>query len=89
MNSEKDNITKVDFGTTQPNTVELTEEEEKKHREYVQMCFTMGESVLEWAMYAKETEYINHMMELYNHFHPKNTAKSKIEVPENQIIVSE
>ena len=81
MNTEKDNITKVEFGTTEPNITETSEEKEKQHREYLQMCFTMGQSVLEWAMYAKREEYINHMLELYDHFHPEETPTSNIEIP--------
>ena len=88
MSNEKDNVTKVEFGTTQPNTVEVNEEKEAEYRAYINMLLNIGQSTYEYAMFATRDEYIKHMLELRDHLHPEETkAKSGIEVPKKQIIL--
>lgn len=88
MNNDKDNVIKVDFGTTEPNTVEIDEEREAEYQAYINMFLNIGQSTYEYAMFATRDEYINHMLELRDHLHPEETkAKNGIEVPEKKIIL--
>ena len=92
MDKNKDNVAKVEFGTTQPNTKEVDEQKEREEQEYRYTCFVIGQSTLEWAVLGKRDEYITHMLELYDHFHKEDeqqeTTKPKIiEVPKKEIIL--
>ena len=62
----------VEFGTTQPNTVEMTVEEMAKQKERNEMYLAIGRSTFEWAVYATRDEYIAHMLELYDGFHSED-----------------
>jgi hypothetical protein len=83
--STKNNVVNVDFGTTQPNTTKV---DEKQLEEQVQMMNTLisiGQSTLEWAVYATRDEFINHMNKLYDIYHPEE--QSKIVAPKKEIIL--
>ena len=62
----------VEFGTTQPNTIEMTEEEMLKQAERNEMYLAIGRSTFEWAVFATRDEYIAHMLELYDGFHAED-----------------
>ena len=88
MSENKDNVVEVDFGTTEPNTQEVDAEQEALQQQYIAMFLNIGQSTYEWAMYATRDEYIKHMLELYDHFHPEQAQpKSVIAVPEKKIIL--
>lgn len=90
MSKKTDNITKVDFGTPEPNVVETTAEQEAEKQEYINMCFSIGQSTLEWISLAKKEDYVQHMSELYDIFHTgeaENKDESKIVVPKREIIL--
>lgn len=86
-NTEKDNIVNVDFGTTEPNTKEVDEKQLEQEMQMMNTLLVVGKSTLEWAMYAKREDFIKHMNELYDAYHPKETKKSGIIVPNNDIIL--
>jgi hypothetical protein len=81
-------ISNVDFGTTQPNTTRVTEEEMLARQQLFDTYLTIGMSVLEWATYATKEQYIKHMEELYDCLHQsENNSASNIETPKKQIIL--
>lgn len=84
---EQDNIVNVDFGTTTPNTKEVDAEQEAIQQQYIAMLLNIGQSTYEWAMYATREEYTNHMLELYDHFHPNEEKTSNIIAPKKKIIL--
>lgn len=84
---EQDNIVNVDFGTTMPNTKEVDAEQEAIQQQYVAMFLNIGQSTYEWAIYASREDYINHMLELYDHLHPNEEKTSNIITPEKKIIL--
>lgn len=88
-NTEKGNIVNVDFGTTEPNTKEVDEKQLEQEMQVMQTLLVIGQSTLEWAMYAKREEFIAHMNELYDAYHPedKKSKISKIVVPKNELIL--
>lgn len=86
-NTEKDNIVNVDFGTTEPNTKEIDKEQLEKEVQMMNTLLVIGQSTLEWAMYAKREDFINHMNELYDAYHPEEQKQSGIIVPNNDIIL--
>ena len=65
-------IDNVEFGTTQPNTIEMTAEEMVKQAERNEMYLAIGRSTFEWAVFATRNEYIAHMLELYDGFHAED-----------------
>lgn len=73
-NTEKDNVVQMDFGTTEPRITETTEKEMLAQEQVDNMCLNVGRSTLEWAMFATKEDFVNHMMELYNHFHEEGEA---------------
>ena len=88
-NIEKDNVVPIDFGTTEPRTTEMTEEEMVTQDYINNVYLSVGASTLEWAMMASKEEYLQHMLELYDAFHKdeETKPKSKLEVPKPQIIL--
>ena len=88
MSENKDNVVEVDFGTTEPNTQEIDAEQLALEQQYIAMFLNVGQSTYEWAMYATREEYIEHMLELYDHLHPEQAqSKSVISVSEKKIIL--
>ena len=86
--TEKNNIVQPDFGTTQPNVSETTEEEMMTQAYMDNMCLAVGRSTLEWTMLATKEEYLQHMAELYDYFNKeKEENNSKIEVTKPKIIL--
>lgn len=65
-------VENVEFGTTQPNILEITEEEMARQAERNEMYLAIGMSTFEWAVYATRDEYIAHMLELYDGFHAED-----------------
>ena len=65
-------VENVEFGTTQPNILEMTEEEMVKQAERNEMYLAIGRSTFEWAVFATRDEYIAHMLELYDGFHAED-----------------
>lgn len=84
---KKDNITKVDFGTTKPNTQEVDAEQQKAMEQHMRYCFAVGQATLDLAMRATKDEFIDFMLDLYNGFHSDEKPQSKIEVPKKEIIL--
>lgn len=83
--STKNNVLNVDFGTTQPNTNEVNEEQLKKQMQVMNTLVGIGQSTLEWAVYATREEFIEHMNKLYDIYHPEE--QSKIVTPNKEIIL--
>ena len=65
-------VENVEFGTTQPNILEMTEEEMARQAERNEMYLAIGRSTFEWAVFATRDEYIAHMLELYDGFHAED-----------------
>lgn len=65
-------VENVEFGTTQPNILEMTEEEMARQAERNEMYLVIGRSTFEWAVFATRDEYIAHMLELYDGFHAED-----------------
>lgn len=86
-NTEKDNIANVEFGTTEPNTKEVDEKQLEQKMQMMNTLLVIGQSTLEWAMYAKREDFIKHMNELYDAYHPEEQKKGGIIVPNNDIIL--
>ena len=86
-NTEKDNIVNVEFGTTEPNTKEIDEKQLEQEMQMMNTLLVIGQSTLEWAMYAKREDFIAHMNELYDAYHPEDKKKSGIIVPNNNLIL--
>ena len=86
-NAEKSNIVNVEFGTTEPNTKEIDEKQLEQEMQMMNTLLVIGQSTLEWAMYAKREDFINHMNELYDAYHPEEQKQSGIIVPNNDIIL--
>lgn len=85
-NSTKNNvITDVEFGTTQPHTTELSEEQLNAQMQMMNTLVSVGQSTIEWAVYATREEFIEHMNKLYDIYHPEE--QSKIVTPNKEIIL--
>ena len=65
-------VENVEFGTTQPNILEMTDEEMARQAERNEMYLAIGRSTFEWAVFATRDEYIAHMLELYDGFHAED-----------------
>jgi hypothetical protein len=85
-NTKKDNVVQVDFGTTEPNTKEIDEKQMEQEMQIMNTLLVVGQSTLEWAMYASREEFIKHMNELYDAYHPEE-KKDSIIVPKNELIL--
>ena len=84
---DHNNIVNVDFGTTEPNTKEVDEKQLEQEMQITQTLLIIGQSTLEWAMYANREDFITHMNELYDAYHPEDKKNSGIIVPNNDIIL--
>lgn len=85
--NENGNMNNVEFGTTEPNTTEISAEEQLAQERYYTTCLIVGQSTMEWANYATRDEYIAHMLELYDSIHPEQENKSKLITPKKEIIL--
>jgi hypothetical protein len=87
----KDNMPQVEFGTTQPNTTITTEEQMEADKFFNDTCYTVGRSTLEWVMFANRDDFLNHMAELYEAFHPSEESKEEthnnLEITKPQLIL--
>jgi hypothetical protein len=86
-NTKKDNVVNIDFGTTQPNKQEIDEKQLEQEMQVMNTLLVIGQSTLEWAMYAKREDFIKHMNELYDAYHPEDKKNSGIIVPNNDLIL--
>lgn len=85
-NSTKNNvITDVEFGTTQPNTTEINEEQLNEQVQMMNTLIAIGQSTVEWAVYATREEFIGHMNKLYDIYHSEE--QSKTVMPKSNIIL--
>jgi hypothetical protein len=86
-NTKKDNVVNIDFGTTEPNTKEVDEKQLEQEMQVMNTLLVIGQSTLEWAMYAKREDFIAHMNELYDAYHPEDKENSGIIVPNNNLVL--